>query len=87
MPTDHVIATLRQTLLHKLAVQAAATHRLPSGCRSCTTRANGGSTRRNVFQIRLVATQQRPHHASRTDASCTSGGSATSINFVDSTHI
>ncbi len=87
MPTDHVVATLRQTLLHKLAVQAAATHRLRCRCGRSTTRTNGGCTCCNIFQIRFVTAQQRSHHtcSANTRSSCRRRSAC--IHFIDGTHI
>jgi hypothetical protein len=55
MPTNHVITTLSQTLLHKLAMQAAASHRL-TRCRCCRTRGtNGRCACGNILQVRFLA--------------------------------
>ncbi len=48
MPADDLVTALAQTLLHKLAVHAAATDRLSSRCRRGTACTNGCCTGRNV---------------------------------------
>jgi len=87
MPTNHVVATLRQTLLHELAVQTATAHRL-RGCRGrCTTSTNGRCTCGYIFQIRLMAAEQRTHNACSANAGCARSGCSTCIHFIDGSHI
>ena len=87
MPTDHVVATLRQTLLHKLAIQAATAHRL-RGCRGrCATRTNSRCACGDIFQIRLTAAEQRPHNACSANASCARCGCSACIHFIDGAYI
>ena len=84
MPTDDLVAALTQTLLHKLAVHAAAPDRLSSRCGRCTACTNGGCTCCNVFKIGFVTAEQRAHHTRCADACGARRSCTTGINLVDS---
>ena len=49
MPANDLVTALTQTLLHKLPVQTAATHRLSCRCGRRATRAYGSSSSCNVL--------------------------------------
>ncbi len=87
MPTNDLIAALSQTLLHKLAIDRTASHRLSCSGRSSAARTHSGGTCRNIFQIRLMTTEQRTHHARGTNARCTSCCGAACVNLVHRAHI
>ncbi len=58
VPANDLVASLSQTLLHELAVQTTAPHRLTRS-RSCSPpRTNGSSTCGNIFQIWFVTVEQ-----------------------------
>ena len=87
MPPNYLVASFSQTLLHKLAIQTAPSHRLACGRGGGATRTNGSRTRSNIFQIRFMATEQRAHNACCAHAGSTRGSCAACVDLVHSTHI